>query len=96
MGFPGGSVVRNQPVHAEDVGSILWSGRSPGEGNGNSLQYSCLQYPTDRGAWRATVLGIATSRTRLSDWTQRHGDERGGLMPLVHTVSATCSLWEGS
>ena len=61
MGFPGGSVVRNQPVHAEDVGSILWSGRSPGEGNGNPLRYSCLGNPIDRGAWQATVHGVTKS-----------------------------------
>ena len=43
----------------EDVGSILGSGRSPGEGNGNSLQYYCLENPMDRGAWQATVNGVA-------------------------------------
>ena len=47
------------PANAGDMGSIPASERSPGEGNGNSLQYSCLQYPTDRGAWRATVHGAA-------------------------------------
>ena len=50
MGFPGGSVVKNMPVKAEDAGSIPGSGRYPGEGNGNPLQYSCLGNPTDRGA----------------------------------------------
>ena len=44
-------------------------GRSPGEGNGNPLQYSCLENPMDRGAWRATVHGVAKSRTRLNDFT---------------------------
>ena len=43
---------------AGDVGSIPWSGRSPGEGNGNPLQYSCLENPIDRGAWQATVYGV--------------------------------------
>ena len=47
---------------------IPGSGRSPGEGNGNPLQYSCLDYPMDRGAWWATVHGVAKSRTRLSDF----------------------------
>ena len=96
-GFPGVSVVKNPPADAgdvRDVGSILGSGRSPGEGSGNLLQYSFLKNSMDRGAWRATVLGI-TSQTRLSDWARRHSDEHRGLMPLVHTVSATCSLWEG-
>ena len=50
-----------------DVGSIPGLGRSPGEGNGNSLQYSCLGNPMDRGAWWATVHGVAKSRTQLSN-----------------------------
>ena len=49
-----------------DLGSIPGSGGSPGEGNGNPLQYSCLENPMDRGAWRATVHGITKSRTRLN------------------------------
>ena len=52
-----------------DLGSIPGSGRSPGEGNDNPLQYSCLENPTDGGAWWATVHGVAKSRTRLSDLT---------------------------
>ena len=50
-----------------DVGMIPGSGRSPGGGNGNPLQYSYLENPMDRGAWWATVHGVAKSRTRLSD-----------------------------
>ena len=50
-GFPGGSAVKNLPASAGDVGSIPGSGRSPGEGNGNPLQYPCLRNPLDRGAW---------------------------------------------
>ena len=53
---------------AGDQGSIPGSGRSPGEGNGNPLQYSCLQNPMDRGAWRATVHGVTKSGTRQSDF----------------------------
>ena len=53
--FPGGSVVKNPPANAGDPVSIHGSGRSPGEGNGNSLLYSCLGKPMDRGAWCATV-----------------------------------------
>ena len=49
-----------------DVGLILGSGRSPGEGNGNLLQYSCLENPVDRGAWWAIVHGVIYSRTRLN------------------------------
>ena len=55
MGFPGGSVLKNPPSNAADMGSILGLGRSPGEGKGNPLQYSCLQNPMDRGAWQASV-----------------------------------------
>ena len=51
MGFPDGSVVKNLPANEEDMGSIPGSGRSPGEENGNSLQYSCLENPMDGGAW---------------------------------------------
>ena len=55
MGFPGGSAVKSPPANAGDVGSIPEWGRSPEEGNGNSLQYSCLGNGMDRGAWWATV-----------------------------------------
>ena len=51
MGFPGGTVVKNQPANVGDVGLIPGSGRSPGGGHGNPLQYSCLENPMDRGAW---------------------------------------------
>ena len=51
--------------NARDLGLIPGSGRSPGGGNGNPLQYSCLENPMDRGAWRATVHGVAKSRTQL-------------------------------
>ena len=59
MGFPGGSVVKNPPVNVGDAGSIPASGRSPGEGNDNPLQYSCLENSMDRGAWQATEHGFA-------------------------------------
>ena len=55
--------VKNVPANAGDAGLIPGSGRSPGGGNGNPLQYSCLENPMDRGAWRATVHGVAKSRT---------------------------------
>ena len=51
---------------ARDSGSVPGSGRSPGGGNGNPLQYSCLKNPKDRGAWGATVHGVTKSRTQLS------------------------------
>ena len=71
-GFPGGSDSKASARNAGDLGSIPGSGRSPGEGNGNPLQYSCLENPVDRGAWWATVHGVAESRTRLSDLTSLH------------------------
>ena len=58
-GFPGGLVVKNLPASAGDTGSIPGSGRSPGEGNGNLLQYSCLENPMEKGAWQDTVHGVA-------------------------------------
>ena len=58
MGFPGASVVKNPPANAGDVGSIPGSGRSSGRGNGNPLQCSCLENPTGKGAWWATVHGV--------------------------------------
>ena len=59
MDFPRSSAVKNLPTNAGDVGLILGSGGSPGEGNGNPLQYSCLGNPMDRGAWWAIVQGVA-------------------------------------
>ena len=67
MDFPGGSEVKNLPVNTGDVSSIFDLGKCPGVGNGNPLQYSCLGYSMDRGGWGATVHGITTSQTKLSD-----------------------------
>ena len=61
--FLGGSEVKASASSAGDLGSIPGSGRSPGEGNGNPLQYSCLENPMDGGAWWATVHGVAKSQT---------------------------------
>ena len=65
-GFLGGSVLKNPLTSAGDtghVGSILWSGRSTGGGNGNPLQYSCLENPMNRGAWWATDYRVSKSQT---------------------------------
>ena len=64
QGFPGGTSVKSPPANKggiRDSGSIPGSGRSPRGGHGNPLQYSCLENPMDRGAWRATVHGVAES-----------------------------------
>ena len=65
MDFPGGSDGKASAYNTGDLGSIPGSGRSPGEGNGNPLQCSCLENPMDGGAWWATVHGVAKSLTRL-------------------------------
>ena len=67
-GFPCSSVGKESPCSAGDLGSIPGSGKSPGEGNGNPLQYSCLENPMDRGAWRTTVRGVTRVR---HDWATK-------------------------
>ena len=67
QGVPGGSDGKESISNAGDLGSIPGLGRSLGGGHGNPLQDSCLENPMDREAWRATVLGVTKSRTRLSD-----------------------------
>ena len=73
--LPGGSEVKASAWNVGDSGLIPGSGRSPGEGNGNPLQYSCLENPTDRGAWWVTVHGVAKSQTWLNDFTSLHFSE---------------------
>ena len=82
QGFPGGSDGKASACNAGDPGSIPGSGRSPGEGNGNPLQYSCLENSIDEGGWQATVHGVAKSRTRLSDFTK-------SLSHYIHTSEYT-------
>ena len=69
MGFPGGSDGKESACSAGDPDSTPGSGKSSGEGNGNPFQYSCLENPMDRGAWQATVHGVAKSQTQLSGFT---------------------------
>ena len=67
--------VENQPANARDMGLILGSGKSPGGGSGNPLQYSCLENSMYRGTWWATVHGVSKSRTRLSN--QNNNNRKG-------------------
>ena len=67
MGFPGGSDVKESVCNEGDPGLIPGLGRSPGEGNSNPLQYSCLENSMDRGSWQATVHGVAKNQTCQSD-----------------------------
>ena len=68
-GFPGGSEVKASACNVGDPGLIPELGRSPGERNGNPLQYSCLENPMEGRTWQTTVHGVAKSRTRLSYFT---------------------------
>ena len=81
LGFPSVSVVKNLPAAAGDEDLTPGSGRSPGEGNGNPLQYSCLGNPMDRGAWWATVHGVVKSRTKPRLNHHHH--------PLLQTLQPT-------
>ena len=72
MGFPGSSAAKNLPANAGDAGDtglIPGLGKSPGEGNGNPLQYFCMENSMDRGVWRVTVYGVAKRQTWLSTHT---------------------------
>ena len=71
LSIPHGSVVKNPPANAGDVGSIHESGRSPGEGNGNPLKYSCLGNPKDKGVWWDTVHGLQRVRHDLATRQQQ-------------------------
>ena len=84
LGFPGGSEVKASACNAGDLGSIPGLGRSPGEGNGTLLQYSCLENPMDGGAWWATVHGVAKSQTWLSDFTFTFTSLLMMVHPLCH------------
>ena len=78
-------MVKNPPANARDTGSIPRSGRSPGEGNGNPLQYSCLENPIDRGAWQATVYGVI----KESDTTEQLKQQ---IIKIVSQPSLSVSI----
>ena len=97
---PGGSGGKASACNAGDLGSIPGLGRSPGEGNDNLLQYSCLENSMDRGDWWATVQGVAKSQTRLSNFTlflASHGRRiawhwRLRNWPLMIIPQTTCAI----
>ena len=94
----GARAVKKLPARAgarRDMGSISGSGRSPGRGNGNPLQFSCLENSMDRGAWWATVHGVAKSRTRLSDLAHTHATSLCGPAGARPSVSVVYS-WTGA
>ena len=80
-----GSEVKASACNAGDLGSTPGLGRSPGEGNGNPLQYSCPENPMDEGAWQATVNEVAKSWTQLSDFTS-----------LQYSLSISINTCDGS
>ena len=83
LGFPAGSVVKNPPVNAGDMGSVPELGRCPGKGNGNPHQYPCLGNSMDRGAWQTRVHGVAKSQPQLSTHKSK---KKGGLdFKRIHT-----------
>ena len=99
-GFPGGTVVKNLPANAGDADLIPVLGRSPGEGNGNLLQYSCLVNPMNRGAWQATVHGVS----KELDPARQLNDNNEGLkyrmfpnlkeLEIVFSNQKSCNLRE--
>ena len=88
LGFPGGSEVKASACNEWDLGSIPGLGRSPGERNGNPLQYSWLENPMDGGAWWATVHGVAKSWTWLSDGGEEYKSDLLQKIPCMY-----CYTW---
>ena len=84
MGFPGGTEVKASACDAGDLGLIPGLGRFPGEGNGNPLQYSCLENLMDRGVWWATVHGVEKSQTGLSDFTSLKYGVGAKVIAVLH------------
>ena len=91
LGFSGGSVGENLPASEGDLGSISGSGISPGEGNGNPLQYSCLENSMDRGAWWAIVYRITKSQTRLINY-HSHFHSLFSIINLDITISKSLRM----
>ena len=92
MGFPSGSDGKASAHNTGGPDSMPGSRKSPGEGNGNPLQYSCLGNPMDRGTWWATVHGVSKSQTRLSDFTFTLNSFPMSRLPLCHLKRHITSL----
>ena len=90
--LPGRSDSKESACNAGDLGLIPGMGRSPGGGHGNPLQYSCLENPVDRGAWRVTVRGETESQTRLNDRAQPHTSWAARLTRRFSVVNAELSV----
>ena len=97
----GGAVVKNLPANAGDLGSISGAGRSPGEGNDNLLQYSCLKNSMNRGVWQVTIHRVPKSQTRLSARARAHthththvlGGGLKGMGRYTQSVAYSKGLW---
>ena len=85
FGFPCGSAGKESTCNTGDLGSIPGLGRSPGEGKGYPLQYSCLENSMDRGAWWATVQGIAKNQTRLKQLSRQAGPV-GSILQVLNIL----------
>ena len=92
IGFPDGSVVRNLPAEQETWVWFPGLGRSPGEENGNPLQYSCLENPMDRGPWWSTVQKVTKSQAQLRDW--KHTHTHTFFKRILFTQSSLFMEWE--
>ena len=94
MVFPGGSDSKESSCNAGDLDSILGSGKSPGEGNGNPLQYSCLENPMDRQVWWATVCGVGHDWATSLHFMTTYGGFIVKLKLGLHGWKSTGALWE--
>ena len=102
LGSPGGSDDKEFACNSRDLGSVPESGRSPGEGKGNPLQYSCLENSIDRGAWQAIVHEVSKSQTRMSNFHFRllsehlpsHYETYSNLLSLRPSILRVTSKWQ--
>ena len=92
-GVPASTVIKSLPANAGDMGSISGLGRSPRVGNGNPLQWSCLETSMDRGAWRAAVHGVAKSWTWLRDWTELSWAGNHASISLLSFIVSHSVTW---